>query len=91
MFTINRLGLPESLQRSFSSTNVIDSTFNGTRRYTWNVSRWQDAQMALRWAAASLTERETHFRIVSGYKQHGRLDNALLELNSSTKKRKARS
>lgn len=32
MFTINRLGLPSSLQRSFSSTNVIDSTLNGTRR-----------------------------------------------------------
>ena len=91
MFTINRLGLPHSLQRSFSSTNVIDSTFNGTRRYTRNVSRWQDAPMALRWAAASLIEREAHFNKVVGFKLLGRLENALLELNSTPRKRKTRS
>lgn len=90
MFTINRLGLPHSLQRSFSSTNVIDSTFNGTRRYTRNVSRWQDAPMALRWAAASLIERETHFNKVAGYKQLAKLENSLLELNSSPRKRRTR-
>jgi putative transposase len=91
MFTINRLGLPESLQRSFSSTNVIDSTFNGTRRYTRQVSRWQDAQMALRWAAASLVEREAHFCRVSGYKQLWRLQNALLALDSTATKKSSRS
>ena len=91
MFTINRLGLPLSLQRSFSSTNVIDSTFNGTRRCTRNVSRWQDAHMALRWAAASLLEREAHFNKVAGYKLLRRLECALLELTSTPRKRKTRS
>lgn len=90
MFTINRLGLLPSLQRSFSSTNVIDSTFNGTRRYTRNVSRWQDAPMALRSAAASIIEREAHFNKVAGFKLLARLENALLELNSTPRKRKNR-
>lgn len=74
MFTSNRLGLPHSLPRSFSSINVIVSTCNGTRRYTKNVSRWQDASMALRWAAASLIERESHFNKIAGFKLLGRLE-----------------
>jgi putative transposase len=81
MFTLNQLGLPESLHKSFSSTNVIDSTFSGSRRLTRNVTRWRDGKMVLRWAAASLLKREENFRKVFGYKQLFRLRDALQQWN----------
>ena len=88
MFTVNRLGVPKSLWRSLTSTNIIDSTFNGPRRRTRNVTRWQSSDMVLRWAAASLLEREARFNRLPGYKQLWRLAEILKNLGktSTTKK-----
>lgn len=88
MFTVNRLGVPKSLWRSLTSTNIIDSTFNGPRRRTRNVTRWQSSDMVLRWAAASLLEREARYNRLPGYKQLWRLVEILKNLGkpSATKK-----
>lgn len=67
MFTVNRLGLPPSLQRGLCSTNVIESSFAGARGRTRRVTRWQSGDMALRWAAAALVTTEKQFRRASGY------------------------
>lgn len=88
MFTLNRLGVPKSLHKSLSSTNIIDSTFNGPRRCTRNVTRWQSSDMVLRWAAASLLEREAHYNRVTGYKQLYRLLAILEDMSKSTGRKK---
>jgi transposase-like protein len=67
MFTVNRLGLPPSLQRGLCSTHVIESSFAGARGRTRRVTRWQSGDMALRWAAAALVTTEKQFRRASGY------------------------
>ncbi len=77
MFTINRLGLPEPLGRALSSTNVIESTFSGTRSRIRRVTRWQGGAMALRWAAAALLTTEKNYRRVMGYRHLHLLESAL--------------
>lgn len=68
MFTVNRLGLSAPLSRCLCSTNVIESSFSGSRSKTRRVTNWQDGSMALRWAAASLLATEKNFRKLAGHK-----------------------
>jgi putative transposase len=68
MFTVNRLGLPAPLSRCLCSTNVIESSFSGSRSKTRRVTNWQDGSMALRWAASSLVATEKNFRRLTGHK-----------------------
>jgi transposase-like protein len=77
MFTVNRLGLPEPLQRGLNSTNVIESVFSGSRSKTRRVTHWQTGAMALRWAAAGLLETEKRFKKLMGYQYLGLLDQSL--------------
>jgi putative transposase len=65
--TITRLALHESLVRSFSSTNLIESCFARTQSWTGRVKRWRGAKMVLRWGAAALLFAEKGFRRVRGY------------------------
>ena len=67
MYTINRLSLPGSLRRCLASTNLIDSTDSGVRQRTRRVTNWQDASMALRWAAAAFVQTEKHYRRIMGH------------------------
>jgi putative transposase len=69
MFTINRLGLPASLRRCLSSTNVIDSSHSGLRQRTGRVTNWQDGSMVIRWAAAAFLATEKQFRKILGHQQ----------------------
>ena len=65
--TITPLGLHESLMRTFSSTNLIESCFARTESWTGRVKRWRGAKMVLRWGAAALLFAEKGFRRVRGY------------------------
>lgn len=67
MFTVSRLGLPPTLCRGLCSTNLIESTFSGTRSRTRRVTHWQSGGMALRWAAGALLETEKAYRKLMGY------------------------
>ena len=62
MFTVNRLGLPATLRRSLSTTNIIESSFGGSKSRTHRVKNWQDGSMVKRWAASSLLAAEKSFR-----------------------------
>jgi putative transposase len=64
--TVTRLGLHESLARTFSSTNLIESCFARTQSWTSRVKRWRDATMVLRWGAAALLFAEKGFRRIKG-------------------------
>jgi transposase-like protein len=69
MFTVNRLGLPASLQRCLCTTNVIESP-NGTVRQTiGRVRRWQNGSMVLRWAASAFLAAEKRFKKIMGHEQ----------------------
>lgn len=80
--TVTRLGLHESLVRTFSSTNLIESCFARTQSWTSRVKRWRGAKMVLRWGAAALLFAEKGFRRVRGYQRVGQLIEALQKYQS---------
>jgi hypothetical protein len=47
--TVTRLGLSPRLQRTFKSTNPIESMISISRTVAGNVKRWRSGSMALRW------------------------------------------
>lgn len=75
--TVTGLGLHESLVRTFSSTNLIESCFARTDSWTRRVKRWRGAQMVLRWGAAALLFAEKGFRRIKGCDHLGQLLQAL--------------
>lgn len=66
--TIMRLGLPDSLERVLSSTNLIENLFSRVREIGRRVRHWQSGTMVLRWSAAGVLEAERGFRKVAGYR-----------------------
>ena len=68
MLTVIRLGLPLSLRRSLTCTNIIEKMMGTIRRVCGNVKRWRDAPMALRWTAAHAGGRQG-FRRLKACKQ----------------------
>ena len=65
---VNKLGLPEIMHQSFSTSNLIESAFSVVRDVTQNVKRWQGGDHVQRWAAAGLLFAERKFRRVKGYR-----------------------
>jgi putative transposase len=76
-FTINRLGIPSSLHRCLTTTNLIESPQSGVRLRTRRVCRWRDAAMMQRWVAASFLATEMNFRRIMGWKDLWQLESIL--------------
>lgn len=76
-FTLNALKLPASLQRSLTTTNIIENPNGAVRKLTRRVARYRDAKMALRWTAAGFLEAEKQLRKLSGYRDLWMLQAAL--------------
>ncbi len=85
-FTINRLGLPPSLHRCLATTNIVESPNAGVRRRTRRVTRWKDASMVRRWAAAAFLDTEKNFRKIMGYKDLWMLEAVLNPTDSAEPK-----
>lgn len=68
MFTVNELGLPPTLMRCLTTTNIIENPNGIVRATTQRVKRWRDQDMALRWTAAGFLEAEKSFRKLQGFK-----------------------
>ena len=85
-FTINRLGLPPSLHRCLATTNIVESPHAGVRQRTRRVTRWKDAAMVRRWAAAAFLDTEKSFRKIMGYKDLWMLDAVLHPTNTTQPK-----
>ena len=68
--TVVRLGLPEILRKTFSTTNPIESVFDGVRTRTGRVKRWRRGKesMVMRWAAATGLEGEKRMNRIRGHK-----------------------
>jgi putative transposase len=67
MFTVRRLGVSDRLARSLSCTNAIESMISVIRKTTGRVTKWKDATMVNRWAAAGMLEAERSFRRIKGH------------------------
>jgi putative transposase len=67
-FTINAMGLPPSLKRCLCTTNIIENPNGIVRRTSRRVTRYRDADMALRWTAAGFLEAQKSFRKIQGVK-----------------------
>ena len=67
-FTVNALGLPPSLTRCLCTTNIIESPNGIVRRTSRRVTRYRDADMALRWTATGFIEAQKSFRKIQGIK-----------------------
>src|SRR5262245_2977944 len=76
-FTGRCLKLTPSLMRCLASTNVIENPNGAVRRVTHRVSRYRDAEMALRWTATGFREAEKLFRKIQGHRQLWALATAL--------------
>jgi putative transposase len=79
--TVIRLGLPEALRMSFSSSNMIESMLSMIRYVQRNVRRWRNGRMILRWTCIGALEAEKKFRRVKGYRHMAILINALVSYN----------
>jgi len=66
--TLQQLGIAEELQRSLSSTNLIESALARTGAFTQRVKRW---------CATALLEAEKGFRRIRGYQHLAALSAAL--------------
>jgi len=75
--TVHRLQLPAILRKSFSTSNLIESTFSQGATVMKNVKRWSNNNQIQRWVATSLLQAEKKFRRVRGYKSMGVLVPAL--------------
>ena len=67
-FTVNALGLPPSLTRCLCTTNIIENPNGIARRTSRRVTRYRNADMALRWTAAGFIEAQKSFRKIQGIK-----------------------
>lgn len=65
--TVMSLALPRTLERSFSTTNPIESLNDRLRYVARRVKRWRGGEMILRWTAAGVLEASRGFRRLKGH------------------------
>jgi len=83
---LHRLGIPPILRVSFSTTNLIESSFSHVRTVMRNVKRWRTGTtQTQRWTATALLEAEKRFRRVRGYRSMSVLRSSLQATASSIK------
>jgi len=88
--TMLALSLPNTLTRSFSTTNMIECLNDRVRTSTRRVKRWRGGEMILRWVTASVNEAARGFRRLKGHRDMPKLVAALdahdARLDGRTKK-----
>src|SRR6266571_7485463 len=82
--TLQKLNLPPTLCRLFSSTNLIENCFSQAAHRTRQVKRWDGPQMILRWTAAALLATEKNFRRIKGCEQLSLLEKVLQQPETSS-------
>jgi transposase-like protein len=77
--TVIRLRLPELLRRSLSTTNPLESVFDGVRYRSSRVKRWRrgQGQMLMRWVAATGLTVESRLHKIRGHRLMNLLVDAL--------------
>lgn len=75
--TLKDVGLPKALERTLSTTNIVENLNGGVRDVTRRVKHWRGGSMIRRWVAAAVLEREASFRRLRGYRGLSKLVAAL--------------
>jgi putative transposase len=78
--TVVRLGIPDLLRQTLSTTNVIESALSVAATASDRVKCWKRGEMRWRWCAAGMMLAEEKFHRVKGYAQIPKLTAALDEL-----------
>ena len=78
--TVVRLGVPELLRKSLSTTNPIESAFSVAESVTRRVKRSRNGDIRRRWCVAGLMDAESRFNRIQGYKHLPQLLAALDQL-----------
>jgi putative transposase len=88
--TVHKLALKGDLKRILSSTNIIESMFSMSRRYSRNVKKWNRKTNHIeRTLVVTLLEAESRFRRVRGYKELKELQAKIKILRATTCNTKA--
>jgi transposase-like protein len=82
--SLKDLGLSEALERTLSTTNVLENLNGSIRRVTRNVKHWKDGKMIQRWVVAGLLEAEGNFRKLRGFQDLTKLSLYLLTYAEQT-------
>ncbi|MGH8301130.1 MAG: IS256 family transposase [Steroidobacteraceae bacterium] len=77
MFTVRRLGASDTLARSLSCTNAIESMISTVRLVSSGVKRWRDPAMVRRWVGTGMIEAQRSFRRIKGCRDMQRLVDAV--------------
>lgn len=75
--TLQELGIRGKLRCSFSSTNIIESSFATVERVCTQVKHWQGGDHRLRWVASALAYVEARWNRLHGHRQIPALLSAL--------------
>jgi transposase-like protein len=81
--TVQKLGLPERLRRSLSTTNMLENLNGSIRRVTRNVKRWRATDMRRRWVGLAITDAANRFRRIKGHRDLPILIRALRQQNTA--------
>lgn len=75
--TVHRLGLPDILRKTLSTTNFIESPLGMTRDVIRDVKRWRAGDQIQRWVGSALLDSERRLKRIKGYRSLPILINAL--------------
>jgi transposase-like protein len=81
--TVQKLGLPSTLRRSLSTTNMLENINGSIRRVTRNVKRWRGHDMRRRWVGLAISEASKHFHRIKGHRELPILIRALRQQNAA--------
>lgn len=85
--TLHKLGLPQILHKTFSTTNPLESAFSIARERTRRVKNWRKGEgQVSRWSAACLLVAEKRMRRIRGFRYLPVLQAALNSKNVETEK-----
>ena len=78
LIALHKLEVPSTLHMSLLSTNIIENSFLNVRRKIGRVTRFRaETDQASRWLAYALLEAEKGFHRIAGWRDLGRLAEAL--------------
>ena len=75
--TVHKLGVTGPLRKTLQTTNPIESAFDTVGTFSARVKRWNGAKMVMRRVGSGLTQAESSFRRVKGYRSIPELITAL--------------
>lgn len=82
--SLKDIGLKGSLERTLSTTNMLENLNGSIRRVTRNVKNWQNGKMIQRWVTAGILEATSGFRKLRGYQDISKLSSYLLTCAEQT-------